>query len=110
MWLLQPMTANIPQPADAEAAKAASDMAMKMLCPMHQTMVTAPAMVMSHICGDANTLYMSHRTMHSSKHLLGESSVLQKAIIKEVFADAGRHHLLLAQPRGQGCERHDIAC
>lgn len=39
------MTANIPQPADPEAAKAASEMAMKMLCPMHQTMVTAPAMV-----------------------------------------------------------------
>jgi uncharacterized OsmC-like protein len=39
------MTANIPQPPDPEAAKAASEMAMKMLCPMHQTMVTAPAMV-----------------------------------------------------------------
>lgn len=39
-----PMTAAVPQPTDPEAAKATMDMAMKMLCPMHQRMVSAPAM------------------------------------------------------------------
>lgn len=45
------MTANIPAPADADAAMAQAEMAMKMLCPMHQQMVTAPAMAGMHCDG-----------------------------------------------------------
>jgi hypothetical protein len=43
--LLQPMTANFSRPDDLEAAKAERKMWMQTMCPMHQTMVSAPALV-----------------------------------------------------------------
>lgn len=41
----QPMTANFPRPADPEAARVERRMWMRTMCPMHQTMVSASAMV-----------------------------------------------------------------
>lgn len=45
MGLLQPMTANFSRPDDPEEAKAERRKWMQTMCPMHQTMVAASAIV-----------------------------------------------------------------
>ena len=48
-FMLQPMTASFSRPDEPEAARAERKMWMQTMCPMHQTMVSATAMVGSRV-------------------------------------------------------------